>query len=85
MLLLVEDAEVQTQGANSPSDIGVPAFSGQAAAIRQHVLELPAPVVADALSYHPVTTAGLAAQAGATFSRYAPCDHERSPAGRGES
>jgi hypothetical protein len=45
---------------------------GRTSAIRQHVLELPAPVVADALGYHPVTTAKLAAQAGSTFSRYAP-------------
>jgi hypothetical protein len=33
--------------------------------------ESPAPVVADALGYHPVTTARLAAQAAGTFSRYA--------------
>ena len=41
-----------------------------------------------ALSYHPVTTK-LAAQAGGTFSRYAPGDHQRPPArpspGEGDS
>lgn len=35
---------------------------GRAAAIRQHVLEMPAPVVADALTYRYKTTARLAAQ-----------------------
>ncbi len=59
-------------------ELGVPTNSGRAAAIRQHVLELPAPIVADALGYHYVTTAKLAAQAGATWSRYAPGDHTRS-------
>ena len=37
------------------NDIGVPTTAGRAAAIRQHVLEMPAPVMADALGYHPVT------------------------------
>ena len=46
-----------------------PTVAGRASAIRQHVLEMPAPVVADALGYHHVTTAKLAAQAGATWSR----------------
>jgi hypothetical protein len=46
---------------------------------RQHVLEMPAPVVAGALGYHPVTTAKLAAQAAGTWSRYAPGGHPRSP------
>ncbi len=63
------------------NDIGIPATAGRTSAIRQHVLELPAPVVADALSYHPVTTARLAAQAASTFSRYAPGDHLRPPSG----
>jgi hypothetical protein len=67
------------------NDIGIPSIAGRTSAIRQHVLEMPAPVVADALSYHPKTTALLAAQAGGTFSRYAPGDHGRPPAGKGES
>jgi hypothetical protein len=52
--------------------IGVPTVAGRTSAIRQHVMGMPAPVVADALSYHPTTTSRLAAQAGSTFSRYAP-------------
>ena len=36
---------------------------------------MPAPVVADALGYHQVTTAKLAAQTGGTWSRYAAGEH----------
>jgi integrase len=57
--------------------IGIPTTACRTSAIRQQVLEMPPPVVADALGYHPVTTARLAAQAAATFSRYAPRDHTR--------
>jgi hypothetical protein len=39
------------------NDIGIPTTAGRTAAIRQHVLEMPALVVAEALSYHRVTTA----------------------------
>jgi hypothetical protein len=59
--------------------LGIPTVAARAAAIRQHVLEMPAPVVADALGYHHVTTTRLAAQPGSTWSRYAPGDHLRSP------
>ena len=52
--------------------------AGRACAIRRHVLDMPAPIVAEALGYHHVTTAKLAAQAGGTWSRYAPGDHSRS-------
>jgi hypothetical protein len=44
-------------------------------AIRQHVLNMPASIVADALGYHHVTTTKLATHASATWSRYAPGDH----------
>ena len=44
---------------------------------------MPPPVVADALGYHPVTTARLAAQTGATFGPYAPGDHTRPSPTRG--
>jgi hypothetical protein len=67
------------------NDIGIPTIAGRASAIRQHVMDMPAPVVTDALGYHPVTTAKLAAQSGGTFSRYAPGDHGRPPAGKGDS
>ena len=61
-------------------DLGIPTVAGRASAIRQHVLEIPAPVVADTLGYRRVTIAKLAAQAGGTWSRYAPRgDHLRSP------
>ncbi|MEU1217364.1 hypothetical protein ABZ424_34305 [Streptomyces sp. NPDC005790] len=63
------------------NDIGIPTTAGRTAAIRQHVLEMPAPVVAEALSYHRVTTAKLAAQAGSNWTRYAAGDHLRSPSG----
>ena len=59
--------------------LGIPTVAARASAIRQHVLEMPAPVVADALGYHQVTTAKLAAQVGGTWSRYASGDHLRSP------
>jgi hypothetical protein len=63
------------------NDLGIPTTAGRAAAIRQHILQMPAPVVADALGYHQVTTARLATQAGSTWSRYAPGDHLQSPSG----
>jgi hypothetical protein len=34
--------------------------------IRQHILEMPATVVTDALSYHPVTAAKIAIHIGVT-------------------
>jgi hypothetical protein len=64
------------------NDLGIPTTTGRTSAIRQHVLDMPAPVVADALGYHHVTTTRLAAQAGATWSRYAPGDHTRSSSRR---
>lgn len=57
--------------------LGVPTRTSRTAAIRQHLLEMPAPVVADALSYHPVTTSKIASHAGTTWSRYAPGDHSQ--------
>jgi hypothetical protein len=46
--------------------LGVPTTAGRTAAIRQHVLDMPTPIVATALGYHHVTTARLAAEAGTT-------------------
>jgi hypothetical protein len=57
--------------------LGIPATAGRAAAIRQHVLDMPAPVVASAFGYHHVTTTRLAAEAGTTWSSYAGGDHRR--------
>jgi site-specific recombinase XerD len=58
--------------------LGVPTRTARTAAIRQHLLDMPAAVVADALSYHPLTTAKITTQIGVTWSRYAPGDHTRS-------
>lgn len=52
-------------------ELGVPATAGRAAAIRQHVLDLPAPIVATALGYHHTTTRHTA-EAGTTWASYAP-------------
>jgi len=52
--------------------LGVPSIAARAAAIRQYVLDTPAPIVAAALGYHQVTTARLAGEAGTTWSNYAP-------------
>ncbi|WP_202798798.1 hypothetical protein [Saccharopolyspora spinosa] len=55
--------------------LGIPAAASRGAAIRQHLQNMPAPIVADALGYHPVTTTRLANQIGTTWSQYAPGDH----------
>jgi hypothetical protein len=57
--------------------LGVPTLAARTAAIRQHVLNMPTPVVADALNYHTVTTAKIATRTGVTWSRYAIGDHTR--------
>jgi hypothetical protein len=53
-------------------DIGVPGTAARVAALRQLVLQIPAPVVADALGFHHVTTTKVRAQAGGTWTHYAP-------------
>ncbi|MDX2527097.1 hypothetical protein [Streptomyces europaeiscabiei] len=63
------------------NEIGVPVAAARGAAIRQQLLEMPAPVVADALGYHDKTTSRLVRETGGTWSRYAPGDHTRSPSG----
>jgi hypothetical protein len=45
-------------------DLGVPALAGRTAALRQLVLQVPAPVVAQALGYHHNTTTRVATEAG---------------------
>ena len=57
-----------------PDDRG----QGRGAALRRHLLESPAPVVADAFGYHRKTAAILADEAGNTWSGYAPGDHSPS-------
>jgi integrase len=53
-------------------ELGVPTVAGRGAAIREHVLAMPAPIVADALGYHHVTTTRSVTHAGATWSRIRP-------------
>ncbi|MEU2598142.1 hypothetical protein ABZ678_25930 [Streptomyces hirsutus] len=62
-------------------EIGVPVAAARGAAIRQQLLELPAPVVADALGYHDKTTSRLLRETSGTWSRYAAGNHPRSPSG----
>ncbi|HEY9375426.1 hypothetical protein [Streptomyces sp.] len=62
-------------------EIGIPVAAARGTAIRQQLLELPAPVVADALGYHDKTTSRLLREGGGTWSRYAAGDHLRSPSG----
>jgi hypothetical protein len=45
------------------------------AALRQLVLQAPAPVITRALGFHDTTTTRVAADAGGTWNRYAPNDH----------
>ncbi|MEV0492257.1 tyrosine-type recombinase/integrase [Streptomyces atratus] len=58
-------------------EIGVPPQRGRTSAIRQFVLQAPAPVIAKALGYHDKTATRLVAEAGGTWSRYAPGDHSK--------
>ncbi|NYH55316.1 integrase [Nocardiopsis arvandica] len=54
---------------------GLPTFYERTAAIRQLVLQAPAPVVARMLGYRHVHITALAAEAGSPWSHYAPDDH----------
>ncbi|MEO3853241.1 hypothetical protein ABGB09_37515 [Streptomyces sp. B8F3] len=63
------------------NEVGIPAAAARGSSIRQQLLELPAPVVADALGYHDKTTTRLRNETGGPWSRYASGDHGRSPAG----
>ena len=56
-------------------NLGIPALAGRTAALRQLVLQAPAPVVAQALGYHHNTTTRVATEAGTPWSRYASGDH----------
>ncbi|MGW4409694.1 hypothetical protein ACWEJ6_37090 [Nonomuraea sp. NPDC004702] len=47
------------------------------AALRQLVLQAPAPVIARALGFHDKTTTRVAADAGGTWNRCAPNDHSQ--------
>ena len=53
-------------------DLGVPTVPGRLAALRQLVLQAPAPVVAQALGFHHDTTQRHHAAVGGTWNRYSP-------------
>jgi hypothetical protein len=52
-------------------DLGLPMRTARISALRHLVLQVPAPVIADALGFHHTTTTRQHASAGATWSRYA--------------
>ncbi|WP_198659283.1 hypothetical protein [Nocardiopsis sp. FIRDI 009] len=56
-------------------DIGIPGTAVRTSALRQLVLQAPAPVIARALGFHDKTTTQVVAQAGGTWNRYAPSDY----------
>jgi hypothetical protein len=56
-------------------DLGLPLRTGRVAALRQRVLQVPAPVIADALGCHYTTATRQHVNAGALWSRYAAGGH----------
>jgi hypothetical protein len=64
---------------------GIPALTGRTAALRQLVLQAPAPVIATMLGYSHGGTAYVAAEVGSPWSRYAPGDHPQARPGKGTS
>lgn len=60
--------------ATAVRELGMPTTDARTAALRQLVLQAPAPVVARMLGYHDKHTARLVAEGGGTWSRYAPGD-----------
>lgn len=59
-------------------EIGIRVAAARGAAIRQQLLELPAPVVADALGYHDKTTSRLLRETGGAWGGYAVGDNGKS-------
>lgn len=55
--------------------LGIPNLNGRTRAIRELLLQAPAPVVAGMLGYDQAHAEDLAAEAGATWKRYAAGDH----------
>jgi integrase len=56
-------------------DLGLPLRTARISALRQLVLQAPAPVIADALGFHHTTTTRQHGHAGGPWSQYAGCDH----------
>ncbi len=65
-------------------DLGLPMRTARISALRQLVLAVPAPVIADALGFHYTTTTRQHINAGATWSRYAAGGHAPDCAGEQE-
>ena len=59
--------------------LGFAVGEARVSALRQLVLQAPAPVIAAALGVHHTTTTRQAVNAGTTWSRYAPGEHDPSP------
>lgn len=59
--------------------LGIPNLSSRTRAIRELLLQAPAPVVASMLGYEPASVEKLAADAGTTWKRYAAGDHTPAP------
>jgi hypothetical protein len=55
--------------------LGLPLRTARISALRQLVLQVPAPVIADALGFHHTTTSRQHQNAGAPWSRYASGHH----------
>jgi integrase len=64
-------------------DLGLPMRNARISALRQLVLQVPAPVVADALGFHHTTTTRQHVNAGATWSHYV-AGSRPSPQGQGD-
>jgi hypothetical protein len=57
--------------------LGIPAQATRVAALRQLVLQAPAPVIADALGYHNRHVAKVWTATGGNWKTYAPGDHAK--------
>ncbi|WP_242624329.1 hypothetical protein [Micromonospora kangleipakensis] len=64
---------------NRLRNLGFPITEARVAALRQLVLQAPAPVVADALGFHQTTATRQVSNAGGTWSQYAAGDTRRHP------
>lgn len=58
-------------------ELGIPSAATRVAALRQLVLQAPAPVIATALGFHYLTTHRHNIHAGGTWKTYAPGDHNQ--------
>ncbi|MGY0068303.1 hypothetical protein ACWZEH_16050 [Streptomyces sp. QTS137] len=58
-------------------EIGAPPQRGRTSAIRQLLLQAPAPVIAEALGRHDEAATRPVTETGGTWNRYASGDHQR--------